>query len=403
MAVSGSRKARYSIMAQEAPGERSKFEALIFISIVSMIIMSTSAGIGTVWSFVFSPGNSFHWEYIAIMIVLSVYVLGVEVISFVHHRRWMRPFYMVSTTMMGTFFYMSIASVTGGFLLLIGALTGLLRGAEWFPWTLRFMVAGGVVIPVVWGLIEGRFLLTKRVKIPLKGYRGKGFRIVLISDVHVGLLVAKHRLSRIERMILRERPDIIVSGGDLLDTNPRYLGYVTPHLKRIASLGTSYAVIGNHEFYHGFEESKEFLRDVGFEVMDNRTVIDKVTGVSIIGVSDPSAFESHDAYREKIEVLVSRAPKGRPLIFLNHQPIHFRKAAELGVGLMLSGHTHSGQMWPAGFVTKAIFKDGDRGLNRVGDSYLYVCIGTGSWGPPMRVGAPSELVVLDIMPATSDR
>jgi predicted MPP superfamily phosphohydrolase len=385
-------------MAQESPNERSKFEALIFISIVSVIILSTSVGIGTVYSLIFSPGNGFHWQYIAVMIAMSLYVLGVEVVSFVHHTRWMRPFYMVSTTMMGAFFYMFLTTVVGGLLLLIGALTGLLRETEWFAPALRVFVAGGVMIPVVWGLIEGRFLLTKRVKIPLKGYKGKGFRIVLFSDVHVGLLVAKHRLGRIQRTIRRERPDIIVSGGDLLDTNPRFLGYVTPHLSSITSLAPSYAVTGNHEFYHGYAESKEFLKGIGFDVLDNKAIVDEGTGVSLIGIDDPSAFESYDAYRRRIEELVSGAPKDRPIILLNHQPLHFTKAAELGVGLMLSGHTHSGQMWPAGFVTKAIFKDGDRGLNRVGDSYLYVCIGTGSWGPPMRVGAPSEVIVLDIVP-----
>ncbi|MGA1848073.1 MAG: metallophosphoesterase [Thermoplasmatota archaeon] len=385
-------------MAGEEPKERSKFEALLFISIVSVIIISTSAGIGSVYSLIFSPTNGFHWQYIAVMAAMSVYVLGVEVVSFVHHKRWMRPLYMLSTTMMGAFFYMFLTTVLGGSLLLIGALTGLLRSTDWFAPALRMIVAGGVIIPVAWGLIEGRFLLTKRVKIPLKGYKGKGFRIVLFSDVHVGLLVAKHRLSRIERIIRKEKPDIIVSGGDLLDTNPKFLGYVRPHLEKIASLAPSYAVVGNHEFYHGNVESKEFLRSVGFEVMDNRTVSDGTSGAVFIGVDDPTAFESYDAYREKIEELVSGAPKEMPVVLLNHQPLHFRKAAELGVGLMLSGHTHSGQMWPAGFVTKAIFKDGDRGLNRVGDSYLYVCIGTGSWGPPMRVGAPSELIVLDIVP-----
>jgi predicted MPP superfamily phosphohydrolase len=85
------------------------------------------------------------------------------------------------------------------------------------------------------------------------------------------------------------------------------------------------------------------------------------------------------------------------MVFLNHQPIHFKKAAELGVGLMLSGHTHNGQMFPAGYVTKMVFKDGHKGLNRVGDSYLYVCIGSGTWGPPLRVGAPSEIAVIDIV------
>jgi len=350
-----------------------------------------------VYSLIFSPDTNIHWQYFVTLIGMSLYVLGVEVVAFVYHTRLMRVLYMISTTLMGAFFYMFLTTVVGGLLLALGAVLGLINSTDWFLAGLRIFVAGGVLIPVVWGLVEGRFLLTKRIKVPLKGYRGKGFRIVLISDVHVGLLVAKHRLGRINRIIERERPDIIISAGDLLDTNPRFLRYVKPHLKKLTSMAPSYAVIGNHEYYHGFEESKEFLRELGFELLDNRSVIDDGTGVNFLGVDDPTSFASYDAYRKRIEELASEAPGTEPVIFVNHQPLHFRKAAEIGIGLMLSGHTHSGQMWPAGFVTKMIYKDGDRGLNRIGDSYLYVCIGTGSWGPPMRIGAPSEVVVLDIV------
>jgi predicted MPP superfamily phosphohydrolase len=125
-------------------------------------------------------------------------------------------------------------------------------------------------------------------------------------------------------------------------------------------------------------------------------VRDRRTGLTIAGVDDPSAFGSYDEYREKIDELVKGAPKNEPLLFVNHQPLHFRKAAEEGVGLMLSGHTHNGQMFPAGFVTKMVFKDGHKGLNRHGDSYLYVCVGSGTWGPPIRVGAPSEIAIIDL-------
>ncbi|MGA1820389.1 MAG: metallophosphoesterase [Thermoplasmatota archaeon] len=377
--------------------ERPLYQALVFLLVVSTIILTASAGIAAVYSLIFSPDTGIHWQFFAAVMGMSLYVLGVEFVAFVYHTRLMRALYILSSTLMGAFFYMFLTTIIGGPLLALGALLGLVHGTEWYLIGLRVFVAGGVIIPVLWGLVEGRFLLTKRVKVPLKGYRGKGFRIVLISDVHVGLLVAKHRLGRINRIIERERPDIIVSAGDLLDTNPRFLRYVTVHLKKLASLAPSYAVIGNHEFYHGFAESKGFLKELGFELLDNRSVVERGTGVTLMGVDDPSGFESYEAYRHKIEELSSGAPEDRPVILVNHQPLHFRKAAELGVGLMLSGHTHSGQMWPAGFVTKMIFKDGDRGMNRLGDSYLYVCIGTGSWGPPMRVGAPSEVVVLDIV------
>ncbi|MBN1390861.1 MAG: metallophosphoesterase [Candidatus Thermoplasmatota archaeon] len=385
--------------AKAGPAERKRsgYDMLLFLSIVSMIIFIASAGIAAVYSLAFSSNTGIHWPYFAVMIGCSVYVLGSEIVSFMYHRRWLRPFYLISSIMMGAFFYMFMTAVAGGILLGAGAATGLVRSAGWFLWALRVFIIGGVAVPVLWGLVEGRFLLTKRVRVTLKNFRGKKFRIVLISDVHVGLLVGKHRLKRIKKVLRRERPDMIVSAGDLLDTNPRFLGYAVPLLREIASLAPSYAVVGNHEYYHGFEASKRFLTDdLGYTLLDNRSVIDRGTGVWVLGVDDPSSFESMDVYAKKIEELVSGIPPGSPIILVNHQPLHFRKSAEMGVGLMLSGHTHSGQMWPGGMLTKRIYREGDRGLNRVSDSYMYVCIGTGSWGPPMRVGAPSEIVVIDI-------
>jgi predicted MPP superfamily phosphohydrolase len=291
---------------------------------------------------------------------------------------------------------MFLTTILGGSALIVGLIFGL-NGSDEFMLVLRLLVIVGVGLPILWGLVEGRFLLVKKVKVPLKNYKGKGARIVLISDVHLGLLVGKRRMGRIIRNIRKSEPDIIAAAGDLLDTNPKFLGHLKEMIGELPRLAPTYFVVGNHEFYHGLSDSKEFLSDLGYRVMDDRITKDKGTGLIVAGVNDPTAFDNYDAYREKIDELVKGAPEGKPLVLINHQPIHFKRAAELGVGLMLSGHTHSGQMFPAGFVTKMIFKDGYKGLNRLGDSYLYVCIGSGTWGPPIRVGAPSEIVVIDIV------
>lgn len=376
--------------------ERRASEALIFLGVVSTIVISTSILIGVVYSLIFTPDMKVRWYYIAALIGFSLYTLFVEFIAYVHHKKWMFPFYVLSATMVGAFFYMFLTAIIGGLALIVGLIIGT-NGSDVFMFILRTSVVVGVALPILWGLVEGRFLLTKKVKVPLKNYKGKGARIVLISDVHLGLLVGKHRMGRIVRNIRKSDPDIIVAAGDLLDTNPKFLTHLEDLIGQLPAIAPTYSVVGNHEFYHGSTDSNEFLSRLGYRVMDNRITKDKATGLIIAGVDDPSAFENYDAYRGQIDELVKAAPEGKPLVFLNHQPIHFRKAAELGVGLMLSGHTHSGQMFPAGFVTKMIFKDGYKGLNRFDDSYLYVCIGSGTWGPPIRIGAPSELVVIDII------
>jgi predicted MPP superfamily phosphohydrolase len=384
-------------MAEEnrSENERQAFQALIFLGIVSTIILSTSILIGVVYSLIFSPDMKVRWYYIVALVGYSFYCLVIEFAAYVHHKKWMFPFYALSSTLVGAFFYMFLTTIIGGFALIVGLISGL-NGSSGFMLVLRTSVIIGVGLPIIWGLVEGRFLLVKKVKIPLKNYEGKGARIVLISDVHLGLLVGKHRMERIIRNIRKNEPDIIVAAGDLLDTNPKFLGQMEDLIGQLPKIAPTYFVVGNHEFYHGLTDSKEFLSGLGFRVMDNRITKDKGTGLIVAGVDDPAAFENYESYREKIDELVIGAPEGKPLVLINHQPIHFRKAAEMGVGLMLSGHTHSGQMFPAGFVTKMIFKDGYKGLNKLGDSYLYVCIGSGTWGPPIRVGAPSEIVVIDL-------
>ncbi len=376
--------------------ERRGIEALMFLGIVSVIIISTAVLIGTVYSLIFTADMKVRWYYIVGSICFSLYVLFVEFFAYVHHKKWVFPFYALSTTMMGAFYYMFLTTIIGGLVLLIALITGL-NDNGLFMLLLREFVIIGVVLPILWGLVEGRMLFTKEVKIPLKDYKGNGVRIALISDVHLGLLVGKHRLGRIIRNIRKYEPDIIIAAGDILDTHPRFLVRLEEMIKEMPSIAPSYFVIGNHEFYHGYNDSKEYMAELGYKVLDNKLLKDEKTGLMIAGVDDPGAFENYDAYRAKIDELVEEAPKGKPLVFVNHQPLHFKKAAEKGVGLMLSGHTHSGQMFPSGFITKMVFKDGYKGLNKFKDSYLYVCIGSGTWGPPLRVGAPSEIIVLDVV------
>jgi predicted MPP superfamily phosphohydrolase len=144
-------------------------------------------------------------------------------------------------------------------------------------------------------------------------------------------------------------------------------------------------------------DSKDFLKKVGFILLDNRVEEDAASGLTIAGIDDPSAFESFRDQGKKMEELIEKRIGNGLFVMVNHQPVHFKRAAEMGVSLMLSGHTHGGQMFPGGFITRMIYRDGDRGLSQYLDSYLYVCIGSGSWGPPIRVGAPSELVIIEII------
>jgi len=147
------------------------------------------------------------------------------------------------------------------------------------------------------------------------------------------------------------------------------------------------AVLGNHEFYHGMEASLECFRRLGARVIRNE-IVELPGGLQVAGVDD---IRTVHLAREEVSSLLSKLDPNKPSIFLSHQPLMFDAAAQHGVGLMLSGHTHRGQIFPFGLFVK-IFYRYLYGLYRQGDSVLYVTSGAGQWGPPMRLFAPPEIV-----------
>ncbi|MFO8050258.1 MAG: metallophosphoesterase [Thermoplasmatota archaeon] len=380
----------------EKQRERGTLTAMMLISVISIMVISASVLIGSVYSILFSPGSTVQWQYITFMISMTLFIIFAEIIGHAYHGRTIQILYLLAALMMGAFFYMLFTTSIAGPILLIGVATGW-NSNQLLMDVLRLFVLAGVVLPMVLGIIIGRVLRVRKVRIGSGEKDVKPIRIALISDVHIGLLVGKRRSKRILEKTRESEPDIIISAGDLIDTNPRSLSHIVPYLKELTSIAPSYAIIGNHEFYHGIMDSKEFLKNCGFEVLDNRMKEDQETGLSIIGVDDPSSFRSYHQYEEVIEKLVRASKSRRPMILVNHHPLHFKRSAELGVDLMLSGHTHSGQMFPAGLFTRMVYREGDRGLYKYGESYMYVCYGSGTWGPPMRVGAPSEIAIIDLL------
>ena len=253
-------------------------------------------------------------------------------------------------------------------------------------------IAGGI-----YGQIEARWVQTEHIvikspKIPKEVGR---FRIVQISDVHLGLIIGKRQLSRILNVVRAAKPDILVSTGDLLDGQIDGIEDLAEEFQEIKPPFGKYAINGNHEYYVGVERSRKFCKTAGFTLLNNETF--DIPGILVIaGVGDLAAnrFGLYGKLTEK--QLLSKVTKDRFVVVLKHRPLLDEASKDL-FDLQLSGHTHRGQIFPFSLIIKMLYPIDAGLLNLENGAVLYVSRGSGTWGPPMRFLAPPEVTIIDLV------
>ena len=222
-------------------------------------------------------------------------------------------------------------------------------------------------------------------------------RVVGLSDVHLSENIREKELEKVVRLAREQAPDILAVVGDLVDTNMRGRDAEAALLRSIPARTGKYAVLGNHEYYRGLENSRGFIRKSGLELLENRAVNDKA-GIIVVGVDDPAVPRT--AGTPGTLQILRRQKQGRFTLLLAHRPMV--EAASVGLfDLQLSGHTHGGQIWPFTYLANKLNGDASQGLNVYesarGRSLMILSNGTGYWGPPMRFLAPPQVVVVDIV------
>ncbi|MET9954573.1 metallophosphoesterase [Streptomyces sp. NPDC006339] len=253
-------------------------------------------------------------------------------------------------------------------------------------------VAAGTVGYGAYGVLRGPRV--KRVTVPLaKLPRGAhGYRIAVVSDIHIGPILGRAHTQRIVDTINATQPDLVAVVGDLVDGTVENLGSAAEPLARLRARDGAFFVTGNHEYFSGADAWVDHVRDLGLRPLRNaRTEIG--AGFDLAGVDDV-AGESEGQGPDFVKALGDR-DRARTAVLLAHQPIVIDDAVRHGVDLQLSGHTHGGQLWPGNFLAE-LANPTVAGLERYGDTQLYVSRGAGAWGPPVRVGAPSDITVVEL-------
>ena len=288
---------------------------------------------------------------------------------------WMAVMFLTTVSLL------AIDLVTG-FGLLLPRLSPSLRGFA--------LIAGGILSLVA--LLQGlRSPVVQEYEVRLSGlpHEMDGTVLVAMSDLHIGTLLGKQWLDARVAQVQAERPDIVVLLGDIFEGHGEPQKELLQVLHVLSAPLGVWAVLGNHEF-HGRDTTGTPLMNIdGIRVLNNSWA-EVRPGLVLAGVDDLTA--NHRSGLGGDPVL--KALKDRPVgatILLSHTPWQAEKAAAAGVSLMLSGHTHGGQLWPFGYLVQRVYPLLE-GRYDVDDMTVIVCRGTGTWGPRMRLWRPAEIL-----------
>lgn len=265
----------------------------------------------------------------------------------------------------------------------------------------------GALLATAWGAWNARrTAAVVDVEVPIAGLPEPlhGFTIAQISDVHVGPTIRADYVEAIVERVNGLGADLVAVTGDLVDGRVEELAEHVAPLARLRSRHGSFFVTGNHEYYSGVHGWIAELDRLGLRVLVNEHVVLAHAQATLVvaGVADHGAHHFDPRHRSDPAAALAGAPADAGLrLLLAHQPRSAPAAAAAGFHLQLSGHTHGGQFWPWNHFVR-LQQPFTAGLHRLADLWIYVSRGTGYWGPPKRLGAPSEITRLRLVPAVAE-
>lgn len=323
-----------------------------------------------------------------IMIVLGAGFVGAMILAAKYNNIFTRIFYTVTASWYGFLFYLFLAVVV---FTVLSMILGYFSNA-----TLAVLLGKGLIflalLVSVYGLWNAEQIRITRYDILLPNLPAswQGRRAVLVSDLHLGQVHGAEFTQKVVEAVKKENPDIVFIPGDLYDgVKVDEAASIAPFKQIQSPLGVFF-VTGNHEEFGDAAHFLEAIEAAGIKVLNNEVA--DIEGLNVIGVGDNDSIQK--AVFENILATIG-LEENTPSVLLKHQPAQLDIAEKYGVDLQLSGHTHRAQVWPLSYLTRLIFKGYDYGQKQHGSLSVITSDGVGTWGPPLRVGTKSEIVVLE--------
>jgi predicted MPP superfamily phosphohydrolase len=248
------------------------------------------------------------------------------------------------------------------------------------------------------GFINAILPTIKKYEININKSAGevKTLRIAAVSDIHLGSVIRKRSIRKLSEMLTEMKPDVVFLLGDIVDgeIGPVIRGDLLKYFACPKCADGLFAITGNHEFIGGADRTIPYIESKGIRILKDE-VISLDGGIQVIGRIDRDSRSFFGKERKPLGELIKQVNIYKPVILLDHQPFRLDESEKYGIDLQLSGHTHNGQMWPLNYLTRKIFEL-SYGYMRKGNTQIIVSSGFGLWGPRIRSGSRSEVLLINI-------
>ncbi len=360
---------------------------IVFVAIIQAILLVSHWFVYRTWTtFQHAPDPPGISALGLAFAFLSVAFVTASLLAWRYSELPVRIYYTVAAVWMGFFNFFFLAA---GVSWIVYGLARALR-LPWQQQQIAFLFFGLAAVAGFYGLVNGARVRVRRVpvKLPNLPASWRGRVAALITDTHLGHVRGVRFANRIVAMVSRFQPDIILIGGDLYDGTAANVGKLAEPLRGLSAPYGSYFIAGNHEEFGDHTKYLEAVQAAGVRVLNNEKVV--LDGLQLVGVHYRDAVAP-----EHLRAILrsARLDSNSASILLTHAPDQLAVAADEGIGLQLSGHTHGGQFFPFTLFTRRIYGAFVYGLNRLGSLLVYTSYGAGTWGPPLRVGTRPEIVL----------
>jgi uncharacterized protein len=375
---------------------------MIFFVIVFAVNLLVNLYIFSRTRAIFPAGNSVWWLFtILFWLVAFAYVIG----RFTERTGAMalaEPFVKIGSWWLGAMVYLTLL-----FLLtdILRGINGLFNLTEFFRFNWKsdngkivvFLIYSLSGIILIGGYLSARIPHIKKVSFEInKPMPGEKQKVVLVSDIHLGMMISNGRLDKMVELVNRENADLVLLAGDVFDEDlgPVIQKNMGDLLKNLRAKHGVFAVLGNHEFYGSATAAHEYLENHNIIVLRDSVAI-LPNGIAVVGREDITSERMYRKQRKTLKEILENVDTEKPVFLLDHQPYKLAEVSEHSVDLQVSGHTHNGQMWPFNYITGAMFEI-SKGYGKIKNTHFYVSSGYGTWGPPIRTNSRSEIVVMEI-------
>jgi uncharacterized protein len=356
--------------------------------IATTIIMLGHLGLYFTWVKLLGIRNGLHRRVLCITLgILSVSFTLTSYLISQRETALTNLLYAFAATWLGFVWYAAIAT-----------------SLAWLAWLVTRLVYKGFPIAIctivlltaaagytTYGVVNAMHPVVREftINIPNLPTAWQNTKIVQLSDIHLGPVHHQNFIQDVVAQVNAQHATAVFITGDLFDGESRNLQALAQPLQDLRSTYGTYYVTGNHETYVGVQRSLNAIRNLNLTIL--RDQITNVAGMQILGIDYPIGTSS-----KNVEPVLSKLNTALPSIVLWHEPKYIEYFKAYSVDLLLAGHTHDGQLWPFGAITKRVFHGYNDGLHVEGSFNEYTSPGIGTWGPPLRTGNRPTIAVFTL-------